>query len=321
MLIGITGGAGYIGARLAGILCGEGFRVRVLDDFSSSVPEGLHSIPVDLQEGDAAAPETAARFMQGLDFLFDLSGVAEVTVSEANPGRCLRSNILARHTLVGAVPASLTGWLFPSSVSAVYGKPLFSPLNEWHPPQPSNLYGVSKLAAEQVLLAAYRGRKVPVVILRQSNVYGPSPSLKFDSVIPAFIRQALTAGRLTVHGNGLQVRSFVHIEDLLDVYLKIMKLCLHGGTQASPAVIGRIYNIGGEESSIRELGALVAEAVESRTGKRIRIEIEAGRPGGVPEALNLSLHRIHQALGYRPTRRLRQAVAELVELVAATSTS
>jgi UDP-glucose 4,6-dehydratase len=104
---------------------------------------------------------------------------------------------------------------------------------EDHVLEPTNPYAATKAGAEFIAKAYYRSFKLPIIITRGNNVYGPHQYP--EKMIPKFINQLMRRRPLTVHGDGNNTRNFLYVEDVARAFDCI----LH------KADIGRIYNIGG----------------------------------------------------------------------------
>jgi len=117
---------------------------------------------------------------------------------------------------------------------------------------PTNPYAATKAAAEMICNSYYYSFSFPLIIIRSNNIYGPKQYI--DKVIPKFIVQLLTDGKCTIQGNGNNIRSFLHINDLI----KSIELILFTG------IIGEIYNIGlGEEISILDLSKILIKYIKN----------------------------------------------------------
>jgi UDP-glucose 4,6-dehydratase len=107
---------------------------------------------------------------------------------------------------------------------------------------PTNPYAATKAAAEMLCVSYYKSFNIPIIIIRSNNIYGDKQYI--DKVIPRFIIQLLKKEKCTIQGDGSCVRSFLHIDDLI----QCLELIMNEGK------IGEIYNIGlGEEISILNL--------------------------------------------------------------------
>ena len=113
---------------------------------------------------------------------------------------------------------------------------------------PTNPYAASKAAAESIVQSYIQSFKMPIIITRGNNVYGPNQYP--EKVIPKFIEQLLNGEKITIQGNGSCVRGFLHVFDTVDAFIKILE----------KGKVGEIYNIGCDEEmeySIIELAKII----------------------------------------------------------------
>ena len=135
--------------------------------------------------------------------------------------------------------------IFASTGGALYGETLV-PAGESTPVQPLSPYGVAKYAAEQYLAWVGRHYGIACTTLRYANVYGPRQNASQEAgVVALFLRRILDGDSLVIHGDGLQTRDFVYVQDV--VRANLLAMTSPGGT----------YNIGtGRATRIEELAAL-----------------------------------------------------------------
>ena len=138
-----------------------------------------------------------------------------------------------------------------ASSMALYGRPARTPTDEETPTGPLSPYGVSKLAAEQLIHNATRRTdldfELTATSLRMFNVYGPGQSLEnpYQGVVSVFIANVLAGEAITLYGDGAQSRDFVYIEDVWDAWMRALD---------APGARNRIINVGsGREESINAL--------------------------------------------------------------------
>ncbi len=220
----ITGGLGFLGMNLAVTLHRLGARVRLLDiqwpEHDSQLGSALKSmefIKADLR--DRPAIEAA---VQNCDILFNLAGRSGAVASNTSPLDDLDINCRGQLTLLEACRAynPILRVVFPSS-RLVYAHGLPNPVTETAPTQPISIYGVHKLTIEKYHLLYAHLYQLPVVILRLTNPYGPHqrPEQQRYGIINWFIHLALQGQTLPVYGDGLQMRDYIHIDDVLRVFL------------------------------------------------------------------------------------------------------
>lgn len=166
---------------------------------------------------------------------------------------------------------------------------------------PSTPYAVSKAAADMNLMCFFRAYGFPVVFTRAANVFGPCQRLY--RIVPRAVLRFLTGGVVALHGGGHSVRSFIHIRDVADATLRVMR-------DGDP---GEIFHIATDTAiSIRDLVHLVAQAVQVDAEKHIRV---AGERLGQDAAYLLDSSKIRAALDWSDTRSLEQGIDDTVRWV------
>ncbi|HEV1996561.1 MAG TPA: NAD-dependent epimerase/dehydratase family protein, partial [Candidatus Dormibacteraeota bacterium] len=169
---------------------------------------------------------------------------------------------------------------FISSGGAVYGLPERLAVDESHPTNPINSYGIMKLAGERHVLAYGAHHGFEARVLRVSNAYGPGQRVdRGQGVIASFLDGAISGRAKPLFGDGLVVRDFIHIDDLTAALVALTR------TPQSP----RVLNIGsGIGVSVRSVAALVEEV----TGRKLNLLPQPARPVDVPRiVLDVSLLR------------------------------
>ena len=284
MRVLVTGAAGFIGAHAVRTLRARGHDVRGVD---------LHPAP-GVAVADLRDPTTVERIDRRTapDAVLHLAALASVPLCEADPEECLRSNLLATTHLARAAGERAARFVF-ASTAAVYGDdaPLPTPVRT--PAQPTNLYGISKLAGEEVV----RLYDPEAVVLRLFNVYGEGCDRSY--VIPDLIRRLATRPReLVMSGTARVARDFVYVEDVL----RAMDLSLRASWRGT-------YNVG---SGVRTSLASLAREVARRMGlPQIRVRFTGARPG--------DFRANHAALGggnsvptWRPQISLREGLDRMI---------
>ncbi len=205
-----------------------------------------------------------------------------------------------------------------ASTSEVYGKSSKLPFNEEDdlilgPPFRGRWsYACSKAIDEFLALAYHRERGLPVVIVRLFNTVGPRQTGSYGMVLPRFVTQALNDHPITIYGDGTQSRCFGWVGD---VVAALAKLSILDETD------GQIFNVGSnEETTINDLALLVKTVTQSRSpivhlsyaeAYGLDFEDMARR---VPD-----LTRINQAIGYRPTKHLREIIEAVAQHIGVTA--
>jgi UDP-glucose 4-epimerase len=294
----VTGGRGFIGARLVEHLLEAGADVRVVDDRSrggAALPDGVEAI-----DGDVRDPELVRSACHGVDVVAHLAAVQGTGNFYEIPDVVLDVNLRGVLNVAQACAAEGVGRLVFSSSSEVYGIPSEFPTPESAPlvvPDPTNprwSYGASKIAGELVAVHTARRHGFEYVLLRYHNVYGPAMGL--DHVVPQFISRLLRDEEFTVQGDGMQRRSFCYVDDAIAPTANAM-------TVAEAA--NGIFNIGNpaEEHSINDLVALL----ERVAGRPIQARHVPFAGGGTNRRLP-HVARAEQILGLEPKVGLEEGL-------------
>lgn len=315
MKILVTGGAGYIGSTVTGLLLQKGHKAIVYDNLSNGrrelLPPGIELIDGELADRArlesvfAAARETHEPF----DAVLHFAALIEAGQSMQHPEIYFRNNTASTLSLLEAMLASGIKCLVFSSTAAVYGEPESVPIEENARLAPTNAYGQSKLLVEQMLTWLHRIHGLQYASLRYFNVAGaaegPEGIVRGEShqpethLIPLVLDVAL--GRrdsIRIYGDdyptpdGTCIRDYIHVADLADAHLLALDALTQGNGGESPL----IYNLGnGQGFSVRE----VIESARRVTGHPIPAEIHPRRPGD-PAVLVASSAKAMRELGWRP---------------------
>jgi UDP-glucose 4-epimerase len=297
----VTGGAGFIGSHLVRELIALGHAVRVLDNFSSGHRENLAGLALEIIEGDIRDQDLVRRAMEGVELVFHLAAMVSVPQSMAQPLDCYAVNLSGSLNVLWQARAAGARRVILASSCAVYGE-AEDPLVEEAPTAPLSPYADSKLAMERAAQLFTRAFGLPTVSLRYFNVYGPrqAPDSDYAAVIPRFITRMLEGQPPLIHGDGLQTRNFVYVEDVVRANLLAAK---------TPQAVGGVFNVGGQRSvSVLEL----AETLQRLIPSAPRWEHGPARPGDIRHSA-ADLEAAARALGYRPQIDLEQGLQRTVE--------
>ena len=163
------------------------------------------------------------------------------------------------------------------------------------------------LDGEKLMEAYHDNHDIQTISLRFGNVYGVGLYTNYDTVIPKFVKQAITGQALTIYGDGKSTRDFVHVEDIIQAMTIALK---------ANGVGGEAYNVGGETTSTEELATLISEKVQRITGKKPEKIHLPQRPGETKE-FSYDLDKIKTQLAYRPTWTIESGVNQIIENIQA----
>ncbi len=292
MKVLVTGGAGFIGSHLVHRLCEQGTEVVVIDDLSSGEGERLPS-EVRLVRQDITSADTVTAIAE-LRPTHIVHAAAQVSVhrSMEDPAADRAVNLIGTaHVIEGARRAKAQRLVFISSGGAIYGDTTGA--DESTTSAPESYYGIHKLAAEGYV----RLSGMSHAVARLSNAFGAGQRADLEGgVIAIFCRAASQGAPITVHGDGEQVRDFVHVDDVVGA-LEAMLLSSDSGT----------WNVAsGVATTINQL----VTAVEAAYGVTLDVARTARRPGDVRSSV-LRVDAIRRDLGWEPSVSLSAGLAKL----------
>ena len=309
----VTGGAGFIGSTLVDRLLAEGHEVDVVDDLSTGSLANLAAARADRTNAlkihrvdlrDPTVVEVIER--QRPAVIFHLAAQVDVRTSVADPVLDATVNVLGSlNVLEGARRAGAEKVVFASSGGTIYGDvdPADLPLKESHPQRPVSPYGVAKKSVVDYLHAYRELHELEYTALALGNVYGPRQDPHGEAGVVAIFCQRILADRpLTVFGDGMQTRDYVHVRDVVDATYR-------AATQELPPVGGldtRAFNVGtGVPTSVLD----VAETLRRAAGCRAPIEFAPKRAGEQMESY-LVVQKAKSVLGWRPRIDLEAGLAD-----------
>jgi UDP-glucose 4-epimerase len=335
--IAVMGGAGYIGSNLvrAFLPLSDKYRIVIFDNLSTghraSIPEWVHFI-----NGDVRNPTDLDLLFETFDVNTVIHLCADSLVGESceEPLKYYDNNVIGAVRLLQAMVRHDVRRVVFSSTAAIFGQPEAIPIREDDRKQPTNPYGATKLAIEQMLRWVDEAHGVKFVALRYFNAAGATRVGDNDWVgeahnhethlIPNVLRTLLpgaTVTQVSVYGDdwptrdGTCVRDYIDVRDLADAHIRAVRflngepdLALpHNTTYDSPAICGRSehLNLGNSE------GFTVFEIIETArnvTGKQPEVKI-ADRRAGDPAVLIAASARATEVLGWVP----HITIAEMVE--------
>lgn len=291
----ITGAAGFIGSHVADAFLRDGWRVSIMDDFSTgarrNVPDGA-----DVVETSIASP-AAARHVESCDadVLIHCAAQVDVRESVADPLHDATTNVLGTLNLLDALRkrSRRPRFVYASSGGAIYGGFEEPPYPETSQKEPESPYGFSKLAGEYYSAIYSRLYELDTITLRFANVYGPRQDSSSEAgVVAIFCRRILAGEPLTIFGSGEQTRDYVFVADVA----RAVRLAATCEVPASRRMDDRAFNIGtGKATSVLTL----AEKLLLVVGRAVPIEHAAERPGEQQRSV-LDVKKASEALRWEP---------------------
>lgn len=237
----ITGGAGFIGSNFVRYIYTNepSARVRILDKMTYSANmENLREFErrsdFEFIQGDICDEEVVRKAMKGINVVVNFAAEVAVDRSIHDPQSFLRTDIFGVYTLLQEARQTPELQRFIQiSTDEVYGQALAGSFKETDELRPRNPYSASKLGGERLAYSFFETYKLPVVITRASNNYGPYAYP--EKMIPLFITNIIDGKQVPVFGEGKQVRDWLYVED----HCRAIHLLISKGEN------GEVYNVGG----------------------------------------------------------------------------
>jgi nucleoside-diphosphate-sugar epimerase len=304
----VTGGGGYVGARLVPRLLEQGYLVRVLDVFwfgRDALAEVDGHGSLEVIEGDIRDGACVERALQGVDAVIHLACISNDPSFDLDPDLGRSINFEAFEPFVDAAVAAGAKRFIYASSSSVYGVSDAADIQEDHPLLPLTDYSKYKAACEPLLLRRASDSFCPVVI-RPATLCGYSPRQRLDLTVNILTNHAVNRGKITVFG-GEQKRPNLHIEDMVDLYMLLLAM-------KTERVRGRVYNAGYENHTVAELAQRVQSVVDSMAPNPVTVETKQSDDA---RSYHISSQRIRHELKFIPKRSIERAVQDLIAAFAA----
>ncbi len=302
MRVLVTGGGGYVGSVLLRQLLDRGHDVRIVDRLYwglAPIREVLPSVEVI----HADIRDVQDDWFRGVDSVIHLAGLSNDPTANFDPDANWEINAVATERLAEAARRNgARRFVFGSSCSLYDGLPDGATYDEEAPIAPRGPYAESKRYGETALLEL-AGRDFSPVVLRQGTVFGYSPRMRFDLVVNTFVKDALTVGKLYLHGGGWMWRPLVDVTDAAAAQIA----CVEAPEEA---VSGQIFNVVQDNYQIRELAMLVAGSVMLARGN---VTLEKAPEPPMVRNYRCSNEKLFRSLGFRPKRTVLESVDDLVE--------
>lgn len=262
----VTGGAGFIGSALVRELLKEEANVIVYDNFLYGDRSNLAEVEdqIHIVNGDILSWKIYAAMKEHkVKYVFHLAAEPYIPHCYDNPEKFFDVNVKGTMNLLMACKTFDVKRIVHFSTSEVFGTAQYTPMDENHPTLPLSTYAVSKLAADRTCFVFNHEHKIPVIILRPFNCYGPRETQPY--VIPEIITQ-LSKTKVVKLGNIKAKRDLTYVEDTAKGAIEIMRSDLPNG---------EVVNIGSNKTySIEELALLIGKIMGY---EKIDINIENSR--------------------------------------------
>ena len=222
----ITGGAGFIGSHLCKTLINENHYIICLDNLLTgsinNISELMNHPNFEFVKHDIIEPY----YRDGINEIYNLACPASPIQYKKNPIKTIKTCTAGVINMLGLAKKN-NAKILQASTSEVYGNPKVHPQPEQYngdvnPIGPRSCYDEGKRCSETLFFEYKREHNLDIRIIRIFNTYGPNMAVNDGRVVSNFINQSISKNNITIYGEGLQTRSFMYIDDLIDAMVLIM---------------------------------------------------------------------------------------------------
>ncbi len=298
----VTGGAGFVGSFLCDRLIDEGHEVIAIDNFFTGSKENLSQLS-DETNFELIRHDIVEPILLEVDWIFNLACPASPIHYQYNPVKTVKTNVMGTLNMLG-LAKRVKARILQASTSEVYGDPQAHPQQESYfgnvnPIGLRSCYDEGKRIAETLMMDYHRQSQVDVKIVRIFNTYGPRMHPEDGRVVSNFIVAALKGEPITIHGDGLQSRSFCYVTELVDAMYRMMN---------TENFTGPVNTGNPGEFTMIELAETVLKMTNS-SSKLMKVEARPDDPGRRQPDITLAKEK----LGWEPEIKLKEGLKPTIE--------
>ena len=291
MKYAVTGGAGFIGSHLVKKLAERGNEIIVIDNLNTGKKQNIEKISkkIDFFEVDIRDFSAIENILKNIDGVFHEAALASVQDSFRIPDEFFDVNVNGTENIF-KIAKKLGIKVVYASSSSVYGNPVSIPIKENDDKNPFNPYAKTKLEDDK-LAEKYAKNGLKVIGLRYFNVFGPRQSKEYAGVIKLFLERIQQSLSPLINGDGLQVRDFVYVDDVVNANILAME----------SDIDGEFFNIGTNSViSVLELANIIIKF----SGLKLKPIHRSAMPGDI-KATQADITKAKMMLKWKPTTSLK----------------
>lgn len=316
----ITGINGFIGGNLAKLLISHGANVfgllrnpkkRTLLFYEDISKEAV------LIEGDLCDKELISRIIseEQIDTIFHLAAQVEVGVGLDNPYLTFETNVRGTYTVLEATrlyPKNIKSVVVASSDKAYGSYDIdMMPYKEDYPLIPKYPYDTSKACAD-LIAKSYANDlyKLPIVVTRFSNIFGPG-QLNFSAIVPDGIRSAMKISEFIPRSDGSAIRDFIYVEDVCDLYLKIAQ---NIALENNESIYGEVFNAGTNNPiSMKDVISRIFESFNNQKDLDKILKLMEGKvTKGEIDTQYMDYEKVNNYFGWSPTHNFEEGLEKTI---------
>lgn len=308
MNIIVTGGAGFIGRWVVKRLLDDRQKVWILDDLSNGRGENIEEFSgnpnlIEFVKGDIKdIPVLEKLFENKFDICYHLGASINVQDSIDDPRTTFENDTVGTFNVLEQCKKHNTKIVFMSTCMVYDRANDETGITELHPVKPASPYAGSKIAGENMVLSYWYAYKMPVVVIRPFNTYGPfQKSTGEGGVVSIFVKKALKGEDLNIYGNGEQTRDLLYVEDCA-------RFVVAAGY--SDKVNGEIVNAGtGRDITVNKLAGRTCKDIE-----KIK-HVPHIHPQSEIMKLLCNYEKAEKLLGWKPEVSLEEGIEKTKEWI------
>jgi dTDP-glucose 4,6-dehydratase len=306
----VTGGAGFIGSNFVRYMTKAypGDKIIVLDALTyagsvNSLPKSGNTDKFEFWYGNVKNGELVDTLMSKSDVVVHFAAESHVTRSIYDNLNFFETDVIGTQVIANSVLKyrDRIKLFIHISTSEVYGTAVQDKMNEVHPLNPMSPYAAAKCGADRLVYSYHQTYKIPSVIVRPFNNFGPYQHL--EKLVPRFVTSCILGEAMEVHGDGSASRDWLYVDDHCRALERILLM-------PPEKVIGKIINLGvGESRSILEIANLVKELMGA---PNTPVRMVDNRPGQV-DRHTCDAKLAHELLDWKPKTGFQEGMKKVVE--------
>lgn len=302
----VTGGAGFVGSHIADLLIKERPKEIILLDnlirgSRLNISHLLSKKNVQFIEGDIRDKELVSRLVRKTDYIFHQAAIRLLKSAE-DPRLCHEVMIDGTFNIVEAAVKNKVKKIIMASSVSVYGEPSYVPMDEPHPYNNMTMYGAAKIANEHLAIAFNHMYKIPIIMLRYFNVYGPRMDIlgAYTEVLIKWLEKIDKGESPIIHGDGKQALDFVYVEDVARANILALESDIRWG----------IYNVGtGNSTTLKELADILIRLTNSDVSAVLQPDVK--RP--YVQKRQADMRKTEKDLGFKARVSIEEGLKRLIE--------
>ena len=303
----ITGGAGFIGSKLASVLC-ESNDIVLFDNLKRNTIQYTNLLEhknISLIKGNILDETVLCKSMEKSDIVIHAAAIAGIDSVIKNPIETLEVNTIGTANVLRAAHHNqVPHRLIDISTSEVFGSMAYNvdenaQMISGTAGESRWTYAVSKLAAEHLTHAYFTQHNLPVVCVRPFNIYGPGQT--GEGAIQIFVKRAMQNEDIVIYGDGSQIRAWCYIDDFIEAIMAIL---------VDDNAIGQCFNIGNSRAvtTIYTLAKTVIRILDSKSKILFKDKLSADIELRIPET-----QKSQSMLGIKAKTELEEGIIKTAE--------